>query len=210
MGSDLPRKKPWSGLVGSVREEFRSRSGIALVDQDLRPSRKHERKGAAGIVGSDRCLDPCRSEQTLNDLRLVPRPIGADRDQSAHFRRDNRSLRGRGDPRLLPPPRRPRPWAARLEVMTPCLRGGGSAGAAFRPGTGCYDAKRTSPKTAQPSRKPSARSASLERPSQNACNYGPAHGFSRRREEGQPLSPIRRSRPARRARAQAPLTCRGE
>ena len=89
------RKKPWSGLVvGSVREEFRSRSGIALVDQDLRPSRKHERKGAARIVGSDRCLDPCRSEQTLNDLRLVPRPIGADCDQPAHFRRDNRSLSG--------------------------------------------------------------------------------------------------------------------
>jgi hypothetical protein len=57
------RKKPWSGLVGSVREEFRSRSSIALVDQHLRPSRKHERKGAARIVGSDRCLDPCRSEQ---------------------------------------------------------------------------------------------------------------------------------------------------
>ena len=80
------RKKPWSGLVGSAREEFRSRSGIARVDQNLRPSRKHERKGAARIVGSDRCLDPCRSEQTLNDLRLVPRPIGADRDQPAHFR----------------------------------------------------------------------------------------------------------------------------
>ena len=79
------RKKPWSGLVGSVREEFRSRSGIALVDQHLRPSRKHERKGAARIVGSDRCLDPCRSEQTLNDLRLVPRPIGSYGDQLAQL-----------------------------------------------------------------------------------------------------------------------------
>jgi hypothetical protein len=78
-----------SGLVGSVGEEFRSRSGIALVDEHLRPSRKHERKGAASIIGSDRCVDPCRSEQTLNDLRLVPRPKGAYRDLPAHSEADD-------------------------------------------------------------------------------------------------------------------------
>jgi hypothetical protein len=75
------RRRSASGLVGSVGEDFRSRSGIALVDQHLCPSSKHERIGAAGIVGSDRCVDPCRSEQTLNDLGLVPRPKGAYRDQ---------------------------------------------------------------------------------------------------------------------------------
>jgi hypothetical protein len=52
--ANTPTKQAWSGLVGFASEEFRSRSGIGLVDQHLRPSRKHERIGAARIVSSDR------------------------------------------------------------------------------------------------------------------------------------------------------------
>jgi hypothetical protein len=94
ISSTSPANGPFgSGLVGAVSEKFRRRSGIALIDQHLRPSREHEWKGTARVIGTDPCVDSGGSKQTLNDLRLVPRPEGAYRYLPAHFRGDDRSLR---------------------------------------------------------------------------------------------------------------------
>src|SRR5215211_2552343 len=81
-GLHSPVLRVVSGRVGSVCKELRGRPSVALVDKHLRPTRKHERKGATRIVCSDR--------------RLVPRPIGSYRDQLAHFARMIASRRRSG------------------------------------------------------------------------------------------------------------------